>query len=345
MRESREPWTRGCSAIDFYKLTRPVQERFIGSVNGSGLPAPILRTNAAPRASARLARRDAPSRSYRDARLPLRFRRPREQRRSPGPFHGSARTSRSSRSPSSASLRATAIFASTRRARSGAASTSSLSDSFDARQPGPPPLSDRRSRERRRPGGRATFTLDFGAAVVRLPREGRRARRERRRRALASARGKSTKRRRRAREHPPEGARGARPSPRLRQPARSRRSRMCRRTPTWVKLGWAIALGVGRDRRRVALGGPQREKRRCDVRASGRGERRRRLPGLPRRGIAPRSRESDDPAPRAELLAAEKVGTVAAIEGYVKDHRKRTSARRVAAALKAALEQGARRRA
>jgi hypothetical protein len=36
--------------IDFYKLTRPVQERFIGSVNGSGLPAPILRTNTAPRA-------------------------------------------------------------------------------------------------------------------------------------------------------------------------------------------------------------------------------------------------------------------------------------------------------
>src|ERR1700735_4641668 len=36
--------------IDFYKLTRPVQERFIGSVNGSGLPAPILRTNAPPRA-------------------------------------------------------------------------------------------------------------------------------------------------------------------------------------------------------------------------------------------------------------------------------------------------------
>lgn len=36
--------------IDFYKLTRPVQERFIGSVNGAGLPAPILRSNAAPRA-------------------------------------------------------------------------------------------------------------------------------------------------------------------------------------------------------------------------------------------------------------------------------------------------------
>src|ERR1700723_246892 len=37
-------------SIDFYKLTRPVQERFIGSVNGSGLPAPILRTNDPPRA-------------------------------------------------------------------------------------------------------------------------------------------------------------------------------------------------------------------------------------------------------------------------------------------------------
>jgi hypothetical protein len=30
------------TVIDFYKLTRPVQERFRGSVNGSGLPAPIL---------------------------------------------------------------------------------------------------------------------------------------------------------------------------------------------------------------------------------------------------------------------------------------------------------------
>jgi hypothetical protein len=35
--------------IDFYKLSRVVQERFVGSVNGSGLPAPILRSNAAPR--------------------------------------------------------------------------------------------------------------------------------------------------------------------------------------------------------------------------------------------------------------------------------------------------------
>ena len=35
--------------IDFYKLTRSVQERFIGSVNGTGLPAPILRSNATPR--------------------------------------------------------------------------------------------------------------------------------------------------------------------------------------------------------------------------------------------------------------------------------------------------------
>ena len=37
-------------SIDFYKLTRPVQERFTGSVNGTGLPAPILRKNAPPRA-------------------------------------------------------------------------------------------------------------------------------------------------------------------------------------------------------------------------------------------------------------------------------------------------------
>jgi hypothetical protein len=35
--------------IDFYKLQRVVQERFVGSVNGSGLPAPILRSNAPPR--------------------------------------------------------------------------------------------------------------------------------------------------------------------------------------------------------------------------------------------------------------------------------------------------------
>ena len=35
-------------SIDFYKLTRSVQERFIGSTNGTGLPAPMLRTNAPP---------------------------------------------------------------------------------------------------------------------------------------------------------------------------------------------------------------------------------------------------------------------------------------------------------
>jgi hypothetical protein len=34
--------------IDFYKLTRSVQERFIGSVNGTGLPAPILRSMSTP---------------------------------------------------------------------------------------------------------------------------------------------------------------------------------------------------------------------------------------------------------------------------------------------------------
>src|SRR5579871_192288 len=36
--------------IDFYKLSRAVQERFIGSVSGTGLPAPILRSNRPPRA-------------------------------------------------------------------------------------------------------------------------------------------------------------------------------------------------------------------------------------------------------------------------------------------------------
>jgi hypothetical protein len=36
--------------IDFYKLARPVQERFVGSVNGTGLPAPILRSPAKPMA-------------------------------------------------------------------------------------------------------------------------------------------------------------------------------------------------------------------------------------------------------------------------------------------------------
>jgi hypothetical protein len=38
--------------IDFYKLSRPVQERFVGSVNGAGLPAPILRARAKPTAPA-----------------------------------------------------------------------------------------------------------------------------------------------------------------------------------------------------------------------------------------------------------------------------------------------------
>ena len=35
--------------IDFYGLPRSAQERFLGSVNGSGLPAPILRTNPGPK--------------------------------------------------------------------------------------------------------------------------------------------------------------------------------------------------------------------------------------------------------------------------------------------------------
>jgi len=35
--------------VDFYKLARPVQERFIGSVNGSGLPTPILEVRGGPR--------------------------------------------------------------------------------------------------------------------------------------------------------------------------------------------------------------------------------------------------------------------------------------------------------
>ncbi len=35
--------------VDFYKLARPVQERFIGSVNGGGLPNPILAQHRTPR--------------------------------------------------------------------------------------------------------------------------------------------------------------------------------------------------------------------------------------------------------------------------------------------------------
>jgi hypothetical protein len=34
--------------LDFYKLSRPVQERFIGSVNGTGLPSPILEWRVTP---------------------------------------------------------------------------------------------------------------------------------------------------------------------------------------------------------------------------------------------------------------------------------------------------------
>jgi len=35
--------------VDFYKLTRPVQERFLGSVRGSGMPVPILEVPIGPR--------------------------------------------------------------------------------------------------------------------------------------------------------------------------------------------------------------------------------------------------------------------------------------------------------
>ena len=34
---------------DFYKLARPVQERFIGSINGGGLPNPILEHRSEPK--------------------------------------------------------------------------------------------------------------------------------------------------------------------------------------------------------------------------------------------------------------------------------------------------------
>ena len=35
--------------VDFYKLTRPVQERFLGSVRGSGMPVPILEVHIGPK--------------------------------------------------------------------------------------------------------------------------------------------------------------------------------------------------------------------------------------------------------------------------------------------------------
>ncbi len=35
--------------VDFYKLTRPVQERFLGSVRGSGMPVPIMEVPIGPR--------------------------------------------------------------------------------------------------------------------------------------------------------------------------------------------------------------------------------------------------------------------------------------------------------
>ncbi len=34
--------------VEFYRLPRAAQERFMGSVNGTGLPAPILRAPARP---------------------------------------------------------------------------------------------------------------------------------------------------------------------------------------------------------------------------------------------------------------------------------------------------------
>ena len=319
--------------IDFYKLTRPVQERFIGSVNGAGLPAPILRSNAAPRAplvwlgvsaAALLA-------------LLFFFRLGFGDLTSAMAVQGTVWLGVYVALVALAAfgvLRALAILREYKKSPFRRGIYVFPVGLIDARQPVLRlyPIEDLANVVG--PVG-GTFKLEFGAASFVFPvKDAEHA--ESAKTELASARGKVQDADAARESIRPKALAALDPLQGFANPLVSSEP-LTRSAPGWVSRGWAIGLGSG-----VVVGaslwGVHNAK--SDDAMYARAVADNDADGFQRylaRGSRHRNEIATVLLPRAELLAAEKAGTVAAIEAYVKDHPQTNIGPEIAAALKAAL--------
>jgi hypothetical protein len=319
--------------IDFYKLTRPVQERFIGSVNGTGLPAPILRTNDVPRAPLVWLGVSAGSLLA----LLLFFRLGFGDLTSGVAVQGLAWLL------VYIALVALAVF--------GVVSSLSLLREhkkspfrrgvyvfpvglIDARQPVLRlyPIEDLANVAN--PAGN-TFTLDFGASSFQFPvKDAEHA--ESAKTALASARGKIEDADAARESIRPKALAALDPLQGFANPLVSS-DPITPTTPTWATRGWAIALGAGTilgasiwGIRNAKSDDAMYARAVADNDAES-------FRGYLARGSRHTAEIATILLPRAELLAAQKVGSVAEIEAFIKDHPQTNIGPEVAAALKAAL--------
>jgi hypothetical protein len=320
--------------IDFYKLTRSVQERFIGSVNGTGLPAPILRTNAAPRGP--IAWLGASAASLLAVLVLFRA--------GYGNLESAMAVEGKEWMITYIALIALAVFGVLRAfAILGEHKKSPFRRGvyvfpvglIDARKPTLRlyPIEDLVNVAPPELGG--SFKLEFGAISFVFPvKDAEHA--EAAKSELATARGKiedadaakeSIRPKALAALDPLQGFANPLISPEPLVPS----------SPAWAKRAWAIALGAG------AVVGASLwavHNARSDDAMYARAVAQNDADGY-RAYLAKGSRHTTEIAtillPRAELLAAEKIGTVTAIEGYAKEHPHTNISPEIAAALRTML--------
>ncbi|MGO8996769.1 MAG: hypothetical protein ACLQVI_25925 [Polyangiaceae bacterium] len=319
--------------IDFYKLSRSIQERFIGSVNGTGLPAPILRTNDAPRTPLMWFGASAAALLI----LLLFFRLGYGDLASGMAVQGTAWMILYVALVALAVfgvLRALAILREHRKSPFRRGVYVFPVGLIDARQPTLRlyPIEDLGNVVG--PDG-ASFKLEFGPASFVFPvKDAEHA--ESAKTALASARGKVEDADAARESMRPKALAALDPLQGFANPLMSS-DPLTPSAPPWAERAWMIALGAG-----AVVGGSiwaihnAKSDDAMYERAIAQGD----ADGY-RAYLARGSRHTSEIAtillPRAELVAAVKVGTVAAIEQYAKDHPRTNIGPEVAAALKAAL--------
>jgi hypothetical protein len=320
--------------IDFYKLTRSAQERFIGSVNGTGLPAPILRTNPAPRGP--IVWLGASAASVLTVLVLFRA------------GYGSLTSAMAVQGPAwvaadmafvtlavFGTLRAFAIFAEHKKSPFRRGIYVFPVGLIDAREPTLRlyPIEDLANVVG--PEGGASFKLEFGSSSFVFPvKDAEHA--ESAKSALATARGKVEDADAASESIRPKALAAVDPLQGFANPLISP-DPIVPSSPPWARRAWAIALGTG-----GAIGASlwAVHNARSDDAMYARAVTQNDADGY-HAYLAKGSRHTAEVAtvllPRAELLAAEKIGTVTALEGYVKDHPRTNIGPEITAALKASL--------
>ena len=320
-------------SIDFYKLTRAVQERFIGSVNGTGLPAPMLRSSPPARAPQAWFAASAGA-------LVLVFFLFRAG------FGDLASRVAIERAPWLVAyvglfalvlfgiLRAMAILRERQKSPFRRGIYVFPVGLIDARQPTLKlyPIEDLANVTGPEPRG--ALTLDFGGRHFVFPVDAERA--ESARSGLASARGRVQEADAAKESVRPKALAALDPLQGFANPLVSS-DPLRPSPPTWAKLAWLYALGAG-----LAFGislwavRNARSDEAMYARAVEQGD-----PEAFKAYLARGSRHAAEVStillPRADLTAAQKIGSVAAIEGYIKEHPQTNIGPEIAAALKTAM--------